>query len=259
MNESTLRHALAGLSLGGLRYFASVGSTNDEALAWATEGAPDLSVVVADEQTAGRGRLGRRWFTPPGTALAFSVVLRPLGDDMRFAGRTVGLGALAVIATLTSRSVPAKIKWPNDVLAYGRKLAGILVEAVWLGDEPDCQVIGIGLNVRVGSVPQDSLVQFPATSLEGVVGSAPEREQILREILAALIALRGTVASDGFLKKWESALDFLGERVLVHGADQTPISGEVLGLESDGSLRLRDEHGQPITVNVGDVSLRPAA
>ena len=80
MNEHSLKKTLSKLNIGGLRYFDSIGSTNDEALAWATAGAPDLSIVIADEQTQGRGRLDRKWFTPKGSGLAFSLILRPSAD-----------------------------------------------------------------------------------------------------------------------------------------------------------------------------------
>jgi BirA family biotin operon repressor/biotin-[acetyl-CoA-carboxylase] ligase len=259
MDETSLKESLDGLPLGGLRYSSSVGSTNDDALVWATEGAPDLSLVVADEQTAGRGRLGRRWLTPAGTALAFSLVLRPPVEHREFTGRTVGLAALAVAAALGSRSVPARIKWPNDVLVYGRKVAGILVESVWLGDDLDCQVVGIGVNVRRASIPQDSELHFPATSIENVLGVAPPREQLLREILTELLSLRPVLPTNALMRSWEQRLGFLGERVRVQGSHQVPMVGEILGLESDGSLRLRDDQGQPITVHVGDVGIWPDA
>src|SRR5215216_1577233 len=100
MNQNELKQALAKLPLGKVRYFDSIGSTNNEALAWATKGANDLSLVLADEQTAGRGRLDRKWFTPKGTALALSLILRPTAEEKLFLTRIVGLAALAVAESL---------------------------------------------------------------------------------------------------------------------------------------------------------------
>jgi BirA family transcriptional regulator, biotin operon repressor / biotin---[acetyl-CoA-carboxylase] ligase len=258
MNQRKLEQAISKLPLGEIRYFDSIGSTNNEALAWATSGASDLSLVVADEQTAGRGRLDRKWFTPKGTALAFSLILRPTAEEKSYLTRAVGLAALAVTDSLRTRGLVAQIKWPNDVLLNGHKVAGILVESVWSGEEIDCLVIGIGMNVLKGAVPAAELLQFPATSLEDSLGPAVEHEKILADILAGIIALRSHLGTDSFIASWEKVLAFRGEEVQVE-RNESLIAGKLLGLESDGSLRLRDEDGKSITVRFGDVRLRPRA
>src|SRR5918996_4725350 len=178
MNQNQLKKALSRLPLGDVRYFDSIGSTNNEALAWATSGAQDLSLVIADEQTAGRGRLDRKWFTPKGTALALSLILRPTAREKPYLSRIVGLAALAVTDCLRTRGLISQIKWPNDVLWNGRKIAGILVESVWTGEEVDGLVIGIGMNVLKEAVPSAEFLQFPATSLEESLGPAVEREAV---------------------------------------------------------------------------------
>jgi BirA family biotin operon repressor/biotin-[acetyl-CoA-carboxylase] ligase len=102
MNETSLKKTLSKLNVGGLRYFDSIGSTNDEALAWAADGADDLSIVIADEQTQGRGRLNRKWFTPKGSALAFSLILRPSERQHPHLSRTVGLAALSIVESCSN-------------------------------------------------------------------------------------------------------------------------------------------------------------
>lgn len=256
MNQNELKKALSKLPLGDVRYFESIGSTNNEALAWATGGARDLSLVIADEQTAGRGRLDRKWFTPKGTALAISLILRPTDGEKSHLSRIVGLAALAVADSLRTRGLVSQIKWPNDVLLNGRKVAGILVESVWSGDEVDGLVIGIGMNVLKEAVPSAELLFFPATSLEESLGPLVEREKVLHDILAGLIALRSHLGSDSFIASWEKALAFRGEQVQAE-QDGSLITGKLIGLESDGSLRLVDEAGKSITVRFGDVRLRP--
>lgn len=260
MNENELKKNLSKLPLGKFKYFDSVGSTNDEALAWAANDATDLSIVIADEQTSGRGRLDRKWFTPAGTALAFSLVLRPTADEKPHLSRTVGLAALALAESLRARGLVAQIKWPNDVLISGKKTAGILVESVWSGDDVDCVVIGMGVNVSTGAVPPAEMLQFPATSLENELGYSVDRVEVLHDILAALIELRSQMASDEFIIRWEALLAFRDEQVQVEtGNNIPPVTGQIIGLESDGSLRLRNEHGEIITVRFGDVHLRPLA
>ena len=257
MNQNELKKTLSKIPLGDVKYFDSVGSTNTEALAWATSDAKDLSVVIADEQTAGRGRLDRKWFTPKGTALAFSLILRITAEEKPYLTRMVGLAALAVVDALQTRGLIAQIKWPNDVLLNGRKVAGILVESVWSGEEVDCLVIGIGINILKDAVPSAELLQFPATSLEESLGPDVEREEILHDILAGIIALRPHIGSDSFIASWEKALAFRGEQVQVEEGNGNQITGRLLGLESDGSLRLSDEQSNSLTVRFGDVRLRP--
>lgn len=257
MDQNELKNLLSSLPLGDIRYFDSIGSTNNEALAWGTSGAKDLSLVIADEQTAGRGRLDRKWFTPRGAALAFSLILRPTPQEKPYLTRIVGLAALAVADALRTRGLVSQIKWPNDVLLNGRKVAGILVESVWSGEDVDCLVIGIGVNVRKDAVPADDLLFFPATSLEESLGPAVGREKILHDILAGIIALRPHLGSDSFISSWEKALAFRGEPVQVEPAEGRLLTGKLLGLEPDGSLRLSDEQNVSITVRFGDVRLRP--
>lgn len=259
MDEKTLRAALRDLHLGELRFFPTLSSTNDEALAWAAQGAPDLSVVVADEQTAGRGREGRKWFTPPGAALAFSLLMRPAQPETAYFPRVVGLAALSVLEALRGFSLTAQIKWPNDVLLDGRKVAGILVESVWNGETVDCVVIGIGMNIHRQSVPPEEMLNFPATSLEEALGeSVPPRELVLRDILAAFLEGRPRLATDDLIAEWEENLAYKGQKVEVRKREDRIVRGAVLGLASDGSLLLDDERGKRVTIRFGDVRLRPS-
>jgi BirA family biotin operon repressor/biotin-[acetyl-CoA-carboxylase] ligase len=260
MNETSLKKTLSKLNIGGLRYFPSIGSTNDEALAWAASGAKDISIVIADEQTQGRGRLDRKWFTPKDSALAFSLILRPAASLRPHLSRTVGLAALSIAEACLKQGLAPQIKWPNDILLNGKKTAGILIETVWSGEDVDSLVIGIGVNVRAVSVPPVELLKFPATSIEDELGKEPPaREEILRDILSAFITWRERMDSVGLVNAWEEKLAFRGEQVQVQDGSASSITGELQGLESDGSLRLVDEHGKSVTVHFGDVSLRPAA
>ncbi|MCA1899660.1 MAG: biotin--[acetyl-CoA-carboxylase] ligase [Chloroflexi bacterium] len=256
MNENSLKKKLSKLKLGGLRYFNSTGSTNDEALAWAAAGAADFSIVVADEQTHGRGRLDRQWFTPKGQALAFSLILRPSNSHLSHLSRTVGLAALSIADCCSRLGLKPQIKWPNDILLNGKKAAGILIETVWSGDEVDSLVVGMGVNIHTASAPPARALQFPATSIEDELGQkTPDREDILFDILSAFLRWRGSIETDELLEAWERALAFRGEQV--QAAGDSLVEGELLGLEPDGSLRLRDRKGDIVVVRYGDVSLRP--
>ncbi len=257
MDEHTLRKTLSDIPLGGLQTFAQVGSSNDVALAWAAEGAPDFSLVYAEEQTAGRGRGNRRWYTPSGTALAFSLVLRPVVGEVQSVSLFSGLGAVAVCEALEILGLNPKIKWPNDILLNRRKVCGILAEAVWMGEKMENIVLGIGLNVRPEAVPPSEVLNFPATSIDAEMGKRVERTAILRDILKTLVIWRGRMMNDMVHDAWENRLAFRGELVEIHSEGVPTKIGRVEGLELDGGLRLRSQDGQTFSVQFGEVHLLP--
>jgi BirA family biotin operon repressor/biotin-[acetyl-CoA-carboxylase] ligase len=255
-DASAIKAALSGLPLGGLRVLQRTGSTNDEALAWASAGAAHLSLVAANEQTAGRGRGGREWLTPPGTALAFSLILRGVGDAPS-PGRLAGLGAMAAANACETLGLHPEIKWPNDVLLNGRKVAGVLVESRWSGDEREASIIGVGMNVLAGSAPPDGEVLHPATSLEDGLGTKPDRVQVLGLTLEAMLRWLPELQGAAFLRAWEDRLAFRGRAVQLVQDGMQDITGTLEGLEDDGSLRLRGEQGV-IKVRMGEIHLYPA-
>ena len=258
MNERELRRTLLDLPLGGVRYYPQIGSTNDVALAWAAGGAADLALVVADEQTAGRGRLERKWITLSGTALAFSLVLRPRPVERDVIPLYSALGALAIASTLEEKyGLAPEIKWPNDVLVRGRKVSGILAETVWLGSRAESVVLGIGLNVLAEAIPAAESLDFPAISLETATGQSIDRLPLLHDILAALIAWRPRLGSGEFIRAWEDRLAFCREQVQVWAENQPVRAGPVEGLDRDGGLRLRSPEGEVFSVRFGEVHLRP--
>ncbi len=277
MDQASLETILAELPVKHIRYFERLGSTNDEAARWAGQDAPDMALVVADEQTAGKGRLGRHWITPSGTALAFSLVLRPEVEFAAVLPRWSALGALAVCEALKELyALQPEIKWPNDVLLDRRKAAGILAETTWSGDEPASLVLGIGINVAPASIseaalPKSSLI-FPAACIEEFLDRPVDRLQLLRLVLEQLIAWRPRLASQQFLDAWEARLAFRGEWVqFLPGEAPTEagspfqsqknpspvLEGRIIGLAPDGALRLSALAGKEVLVRVGDVRLRP--
>src|SRR6185436_7212359 len=162
--------------------FDRVASTNDAAKEMAASGAPEGTCVLAGEQTAGRGRLGRSWSSPSGEGLYLSVIVRPA---IRAAQSTVLTLASAVAVGETLEldfQVPADIKWPNDVMASGRKICGILVESAIEGDLLQYAVLGIGVNVSQKSFPPD--LSQPATSIFLELGHETALEEVLRRLLA---------------------------------------------------------------------------
>jgi BirA family transcriptional regulator, biotin operon repressor / biotin---[acetyl-CoA-carboxylase] ligase len=226
------------LGLGAWRYLPVVGSTNDVAREWASAGAPDWALVVADAQTAGRGRGERRWLTEPGGALAFSLVLRPTPAESGCFPRFTALAALGLTRALAGLGLAAQLKWPNDVLLVGRKVAGVLVEADWQSARVEAAVVGMGVNVSPGSVPPADSLRYPATSVETVLGARIDRWALLAETLIAMRDYRAVLAGDGLVEAWNANLAMVGEwvRFQVHG--ESPQKLRVLGVNPDGQLML---------------------
>jgi len=256
MQEDKLRSYLVDLPLGGWRYFDRVTSTNDIALAWAQAGAPDLALVVADDQSAGRGRFHRQWITTPGAALAISLVLHPTPPELHFLSHFAGLGALAMHTALKENwQLESQIKWPNDILVNKCKVAGILIENTWLGDQLQALVIGIGLNISPRAIPPPDQLMFPATSLETALGYPVDRWEVLRSILYQLVTWRNQLGSLEFLKVWGDALAFKGEWVTISGTGGHDQVGQVVGINASGSLRLAGSNGEEFLIDAGDVHL----
>jgi BirA family transcriptional regulator, biotin operon repressor / biotin---[acetyl-CoA-carboxylase] ligase len=241
------------LGLSAWRFFTVVGSTNDVALAWAHQDAPDESLVVANAQTAGRGRDGRHWVTEPGGSLAFSLVLRPSGDEGLYFSRFTALAALGLIQALSQLGLKAAIKWPNDILLGGKKVAGVLVEADWQADRANAVVIGLGVNVSAGSVPPAAGLRYPATAVEAVLGSKIDRWALLADILSALRDYRRLLQERAFVDAWNAHLAGRGAWVSFQVGHQQPEKLKVIGVSADGQLALARKPGEVIYASTGEI------
>lgn len=260
MDQKRWEKALAGIELGPRHYYQRVGSTNDIAEQKITQGTPDLTVILADEQVAGRGRRGRMWHTPRGAALAFSVVILPQAGIVHKGNlsRLTGLGALAVARALRdSFSIRARIKWPNDVLIEDKKVCGVLVESIWKGGQLQGAILGLGVNVDPRALPEPDSLRFPAISLEQAAGKSLARENVLAAVLKKMVGWYPRLDSDAFLQAWEDTLCWRGQHVILSVEDEPKFQGRMLGLGADGSLRLRDPSGEEVSFQVGEIQLRP--
>ncbi len=256
----TVERLRAGLPVDGLGeplyFFSTIGSTSEYARELGEQGAPHGTLVVADEQTAGRGRGQNQWSTPPHTAIAFSLVLRPDGLAPDQIGGMNALGALAVVRAIEELGGRAEIKWPNDVLINNAKVAGILTEAAWQGDALDCVVVGVGVNVRPESVPDLSRTAFPATCLEAELDAKVDRHQLLIAILANLASGVRDVGSPALLQAWQEHLAFKGEKVRVE-VPSGAVEGVLVGLTSRGFVEVDVQSSGPTQIGGEGASLRP--
>jgi BirA family biotin operon repressor/biotin-[acetyl-CoA-carboxylase] ligase len=256
LSASKLQSNLPILGLGEPLYFyQSIGSTNNQASDLAKQGAPHGTLVVAEEQTAGRGRAGRMWYSPANAALALSLVLRPKDVKPESAGGLTALGALAVVDALENVGIEAEIKWPNDVLVHDRKIAGILTEISWEDLEPEFVILGIGVNVRSWSIPPDEKVDFPATCVEAVVEKRVDRQKLLLGVIEGVGRWLPKLGGNEITSAWNHRLAYRGQEVVVL-RERESICGRVQGLTTGGHLILVMEDRKNINVTVGDVHLR---
>ena len=212
---------------------SETGSTNDDAVEAGTRGAAEGTVILAERQTAGRGRRGEAWISPPGVNLLFSLLLRPEAPAERWT-RLPHLAGLAVCRAIEGEFPelpPVKLKWPNDVFLADRKVAGILIESRFLPDSSPAVVVGIGLNVNLQTAQLPEEVRVLATTLRDQVGRLVDRNRLMAAFLAEWATLYPSELASDFTKPRED----LRRRAWLLGRSLTVVQGdrEVLGSAID--------------------------
>jgi BirA family transcriptional regulator, biotin operon repressor / biotin---[acetyl-CoA-carboxylase] ligase len=259
----SLRHGLVSPNgpFAALDVVPETGSTNQDLSLAASKGAPDRSVLVAEHQSAGRGRVGRHWTVPPRSALLFSVLLRPEGvPSSRLGWLSLITGVALASAVSEAAGVDTRLKWPNDLLLGpgGRKAAGILAEVV-----DGSVVVGVGLNVTL----REAELPVPeATSLAIEGASTTDRDTLLRAILSELAAVDrdwraagGDTQACGLRDRYLRLCATIGESVRIELPGGSALLGAAVDVDREGRLVVRDGGGAGHAVSAGDVvHVRPA-
>ena len=237
------------------RHYRQIGSTNDEALLLAAQGAEHGTVVVAEEQTKGRGRLQRSWFSPARYGIYLSLILRsPL--PILEAPQSAMVTALALVKVLHENyGIEASIKWPNDVLVAGKKIAGILADMQSDQDYTRFIVIGMGINANHRESDLAEPFRYPATSLAIELGTPVNRQDLLLQFLHRFETEYEHFLKNGFgamLPEFEKASAILGKQLRIQSGREE-ISGRALGFTPEGALRLLKGDGNEEVIWVGDV------
>ena len=251
-----LRQGLTSERLGSnFYYFSEIDSTNTFARQRAESGAPEGEIVIAETQTQGRGRLGRRWQSPPFTNLYFSLILRPKLPPVHAPQITL-MAAVAMVESIVG-FIPqaATIKWPNDILVGGKKLAGILTEAACDSERLDYVILGIGVNVNYRFDAMPDVIRHRATSVAELTGESVNRESFLKRLIHHLDRCYGELEASGFTRlapRWEAHFGLRGKLVRVELLDQI-VTGRAIGIDRDGALLIEDQRGVRQRVLAGDV------
>lgn len=240
-----------------IRVFKETGSTNDTIEKIARDGAPEGVVVFAESQTRGRGRLGRSWLSPAGKGLWFSVLLRPNLRPLETTRLTVAAATAIRRAIRTVTRLGADIKWPNDLLVNGRKVAGILTELSAETDQVRYIILGVGIDVNQAPTDFPDELSEVAGSLSMAAGSVIDRAILATAVLRELDRDYARVCSGEFqavAEEWESACGTLGRAVRIRIGDRV-IEGRAESLDPDGALLVRTQHGHLECITGGDLTL----
>ncbi len=255
--RENLRTRVMGRS--GLVIFKETDATNRQAKILAARGEAEGTVVAADAQTDGRGRISRSWFSPAGQNIYMSIILRPPMAPAQ-APRLTLMSAVAVAQVLQSAGLNVRIKWPNDILINSRKVAGILTEIGTEMDRVDWVVVGLGLNVNTPAEKMPPEIQQNATSMLMEKGRPFERAALLCVLLENFETRYEQLKAEGFgpiMDQWRRMTDIIGQKVFVDVMDRRHY-GTVTAVDDDGVLILEDDHGQTHRIFSGDVTrVRP--
>ncbi|MBN2047106.1 MAG: biotin--[acetyl-CoA-carboxylase] ligase [Anaerolineaceae bacterium] len=254
-----IQEQLQQLGYGAFHYYETIESTNQTALEMIETGAPDGTVLFADHQSAGRGRMQRRWITRKCAGLAFTLILRDLKwISPQNLGLISLLGAESVRAALCQAyNLQPLIKWPNDVLLNEKKVCGILSEAVWHEQTLTGIALGIGINIKPEAVPPANELLYPATSVEEHLGRPIQRELLLIEVLKQFKTWQRAWSPDRFLAHYQNHLAFVGEWVnIINKGQSQPVVGKLTGTDEHGNIVLMTPRGETAVFSTGDVSVR---
>lgn len=237
-------------------YFDSLGSTNDETMKRAVEGAPEGTVVIAEEQTKGKGRLGRAWISPKYQGIWFSIVLRPEVLPAETGLITLAVAVAVARAVKQETGLDVEIKWPNDLLIKGKKVAGILTEMSSEQDKVHFMVVGVGINANVdpGSFPGE--LRATATSLREQLGRDVNRVRLLCSVLNELESSYRSFRekrSDEIVRDWKELSSTLGKKVEVKILDRIFV-GVAGDIDEGGQLIIRMPDGELISVSAGEIT-----
>lgn len=232
-------------------YYPSLTSTMDLARQVSQQGTSEGTVVLAERQTAGRGRMARAWLSPTGN-IALSVILYPPVSRLPY---LMMLASLAVVHTIEiTTGLESRIKWPNDVLINGKKVCGILIETDVQGSTVNHAIIGIGININLKPADFPEILSI-ATSLSSELGRDVPRLSVLRCLLVEIEGLyQGLSTPESVFQEWRDNLETLGKEVSVKSGE-TLIQGVAEAVDRDGSLMLRRPDGSLTRIVAGDVTL----
>jgi len=241
-----------------IHYFHALDSTNSKAYELASRGAEEGEIVIAESQAKGKGRLGRNWFSPPYLNLYLSVILRPKISPHQAPFITLMAAVATAEAIEKTSGLQSSIKWPNDILLSGRKIAGLLNEIKSETDRIHFIILGIGVNLNVDEKMFPKEIRSIATSMKREMGQAVSRKDFLALLLKELEKWYTVFLKEGgtvILNSWRERAQIKGRQIKMTSFGET-IAGRAIDVDSDGALIIETKHGERKRVVAGDVEYR---
>ncbi len=231
-------------------HISETASTNSDMKRLASEGAKEGTVLIADSQTAGRGRLGRQFFSPRGTGCYMSILLRPSfsAEKVKLITPMAAVAVCEAIEAVTEKK--AEIKWVNDIFIDGKKVAGILTEGSFAGGEIDFVVVGVGMNL---SEPQGGFPQ-EIENIAGAIGAEEKRDEIIQEFLWRFFRYYQAIESGSFIPEYRRRLFILGREITVYGADAA-YQAKAIDIDGMCGLVIETKDGQTQVLSSGEISI----
>ncbi|MBT5028486.1 MAG: biotin--[acetyl-CoA-carboxylase] ligase [Nitrospina sp.] len=255
IDTSALEQIFSTCKLGhSIRFLPQIDSTNEEIRRGFSEGFPEGTVIIADCQTQGRGRQGRSWHSEAKAGLYISTLLKPQLPPDRLSCITLMAGVATASAIQQQTSAPIRLKWPNDILLNGKKLAGILCECLVEPDTTPAIIVGIGINLNHSHFPEE--IRDIATSLKVETGKIISHTDLARQLLQNMNSeyedfLQGKLTS--LMQKWTQQSDLFGKTITVYHKDRS-LTGQAIGLDLHGKLILQTPDGIQEHLDSGEVS-----
>ena len=251
LSQQSLEKIKQEMELGKVSFVPRLPSTNETASEWLQNNCPDRSLIVADHQTRGKGRSGRKWHTNPGSGLAFSLIFTQTQLSPQLYS---GLAAVSIVEGLSDIiQAPIQIKWPNDILVDRLKVAGVLNELHWTGDNLSGIVIGIGINIYKSSLDIQDNLRYPATFLQKYASTPLSRTAVLKKLIGRLINNHNPDQWPLLHASWNQNLAFKGQLVKAIRQGNEVIVGKLIRIARSGLIELELADSRYVQYNANEI------
>ena len=251
INQQFLEELKSKLHLGSVLFSKSLPSTNDLAIKWLQKGSPNFSLIVANQQTQGKGRSGRKWYTNPDSALAFTLIITDSVLPFHIYNGYTAVSLFQALSGFTENNI--QIKWPNDILIEGKKVCGVLIENIWVGGQLDGIIIGVGINISKDSLKINEPLRFPSTYLQEHSINQISRENVLKKVITQFIQNHNLEKREDIVKQWNQKLAYRNQHIQAQRQEGEAVIGKLIGISPEGQLQIQLADSSVVEYNANEI------